>query len=97
MNNYEEGGRAVAIIAARRLDRYTQTDAQVTSWLGGFVWGPHLAPRQTWNLVDTTLRWQAGRWLIEASSTEATPAPVPRSCTSMARTTRRRHSRACTT
>ncbi len=77
MNNYEEGGRAVAIIAARRLDRYTQTGAQVTSWLGGFVWGPHLAPRQTWNLVDTTLRWQDGRWLVEASNTEATPAPAP--------------------
>jgi hypothetical protein len=77
MNNYEEGGRAVAIVAARRLDRYTQTTAQVTSWLGGFVWGPHLTPRQTWNLIDTTLRWQDGRWLVEASNTEATPAPVP--------------------
>jgi hypothetical protein len=77
MTNYEEGGRAVAIVAARRLDRYTQTDAQVTSWLGGFVWGPHLTPRQTWNLVDTTLRWQDGRWLVEASNTETTPAPVP--------------------
>jgi hypothetical protein len=77
MNNYEEGGRAVAIVGARRLDRYTQTGAQVTSWLGGFVWGPHLTPRQTWNLVATTLRWQDGRWLVEASNTEATPAPVP--------------------
>jgi hypothetical protein len=77
MNNYEEGGRAVAIIAARRLDRYTQTDAQVTSWLGGFVWGPRLTPRQTWNLVATTLRWQDGRWLVESSNTEVTPAPVP--------------------
>ncbi len=77
MNNYEEGGRAVAIVAARRLDRYTQTTARVTSWLGGFVWGPHLTPRQTWNLIDTTLRWQDGRWLVESSNTEATPAPVP--------------------
>jgi hypothetical protein len=77
MNNYEEGGRAVAVIAARRLESYTQIHARVTSWLGGFIWGPHLAPRQTWNLVETMLRWQDGRWLIETSSTEATPAPVP--------------------
>ncbi len=59
-----EGGRGIAVIAARRLDSYTPEQATVTSWLGGFVWGPRLAPRQTWNLVDTTLRWQAGRWLV---------------------------------
>jgi hypothetical protein len=77
MTNYHEGGRGLAVIAARRLDRYTPQQATVTSWLGGFVWGPHMAPRQTWNLIDTTLRWQSGRWLVESSDTEATPAPVP--------------------
>ena len=56
---------------------HARRSATVTSWLGGFVWGPHLAPRQTWNLVDTTLRWQAGRWLVLSSDTDATPAPVP--------------------
>ena len=40
MRNYAQGGRAVAVIAARRLDRYTPGRATVTSWLGGFVWGP---------------------------------------------------------
>ena len=55
MRNYAQGGRAVAVIAARRLDRYTPARASVTSWLGGFVWGPGLSPRQSWNLVDTTL------------------------------------------
>jgi hypothetical protein len=77
MSNYQQGGRGIALIAARRLDSYTPQTVTVTSWLGGFVWGPHLAPRQTWNLVDTTLRWHAGRWLIVASNTDRTPAPVP--------------------
>ena len=77
MRNYAQGGRAVAVIAARRLDRYTRGRATVTSWLGGFVWGPDLAPRQSWNLVDTTLIWRRGRWLVFSMNTERTPAPVP--------------------
>jgi hypothetical protein len=77
MSNYREGGRGIAVIAARRLDSYTPQQARITSWLGGFVWGPHLTSRQTWNLIDTTLRWQQGRWLVLRSDTETTPAPVP--------------------
>jgi hypothetical protein len=77
MSNYREGGRGIAVVAARRLDSYTPRQATVTSWLGGFEWGPHLAPRQTWNLVDTTLQWQEGRWLVEASSADPALAPVP--------------------
>jgi hypothetical protein len=75
--NYQQGGRGIAIVAARRLDSYTPQTATVTSWLAGFLWGPHLTPRQSWNLVDTTLRWQAGRWLVVSSDTDPTPAPVP--------------------
>jgi hypothetical protein len=77
MRNYAQGGRAVAVIAARRLDRYTPGRATVTSWLGGFVWGPALSPRQSWNLVDTTLIWRLGRWLVFSMNTQRTPAPVP--------------------
>jgi hypothetical protein len=77
MRNYAQGGRAVAVIAARRLDHYAQDRATVTSWLGGLVWGPALSPRQSWNLVDTTLVWRHRRWLVAAMSTERTPAPVP--------------------
>jgi hypothetical protein len=77
MRTYARGGRAVAVIAARRLDRYSSGRATVTSWLGGFVWGPGLSPRQSWNLVDTTLIWRAGRWLVAATNTERTAAPVP--------------------
>jgi hypothetical protein len=77
MNNYGEGGRGLALVAARRLDSYTPTSATVTSWLAGFVWGPHVPPRQSWNLVDTTLTWSSGRWLVVSSQTDPTPAPVP--------------------
>lgn len=77
MANYAMGGRGLAIVAARRLDSYSSTSATVTSWLGGFVWGPHLAPRQTWSLVDTRLAWRSGRWLVLSSTTQPTPAPVP--------------------
>jgi hypothetical protein len=74
MTNYANGGRAVAVIAARRLDHYTPRRATVTTWLGGFVWGPNLSPRQSWNLV---LAFRNGRWLIVSSQAERTPAPVP--------------------
>lgn len=37
MSNYAQGGRGIAIIAARRLDSYTPQRATITSWLGGFV------------------------------------------------------------
>lgn len=77
MSNYAQGGRGLAVIAARRLDSFTATTAMATSWLGGFVWGPHLAPRQTWNLVQTSLRWQRGRWWVASLQVQATPAPVP--------------------
>jgi hypothetical protein len=77
MTNYAEGGRAIALVAARRLDRYTATGATVTTWLGGLEWGPALTPRQSWNLIDTTLVWQHGRWLVASQAAEKTPAPVP--------------------
>jgi hypothetical protein len=77
MSNYSEGGRGLALVAARRLDSYTSDSATVTSWLAGFVWGPHLPPRQSWNLVDTTLAWSSGRWLVVSSQTDPMPAPVP--------------------
>jgi hypothetical protein len=75
--NYRAGGRAVAVVAARRLDGYSRTRATVTSWLGGFVWGPNLTPRQSWNLVQTILRYEQGRWLVVSSRELPTPAPVP--------------------
>jgi hypothetical protein len=77
MGNYGEGGRGLAIVAARRLNHYTPASATVTSWLAGFVWGPHVSPRQSWNLVDTMLVWRSGHWLVMSSQTDPTPAPIP--------------------
>lgn len=77
MANYSEGGRGLAVVAARRLDSYTPTSATVTSWLAGFEWGPRLAPRQSFYLVDTTLHWSSGRWLVVSCQTDPAPAPVP--------------------
>ena len=77
MRNYREGGRGIALIAARRLEHFTPRSANVTSWLAGIVWGPRFTPRQTWNLVETSLIWRDGGWLIASSRVAATPAPVP--------------------
>lgn len=77
MANYRAGGGGFAFVAARRLDSFTPGEATVASWLGGVVWGPGVAPRQSWNLVDTKLVWRAGRWLVTNSHMDGTPAPVP--------------------
>lgn len=77
MRSFEGGGRGVAVIAARALVSWTPGLARVRTWLAGFVWGPELSPRQTWSLVNTTLAWQSGRWLVAAMDTSPTPAPVP--------------------
>jgi hypothetical protein len=74
---YREGARAIAIVAARRLDSYAPNQATITSWLAGLLWGPHTPPRQSWNLVDSILRWQSGRWLVVSERVDSTPAPVP--------------------
>jgi len=77
MSAYADGAHALSVVGARRLDTYSPARATVTTWLGGFVWGPTLAPQQTWNLVATTLVWQHARWLLAALHVESTPAPVP--------------------
>jgi hypothetical protein len=77
MANYRRGGRGIAVVAARRLESYTPSLAVVTTWVGGVLWGPALSPRQSWQLVDTTLAWRRGRWMVLASTVRATPAPAP--------------------
>jgi hypothetical protein len=77
MRAYAAGARALAVVGARRLDSYSATRATITTWLAGFVWGPTLPPEQTWNLIDTTLIWQNGRWLLGSVHVDAAPAPVP--------------------
>lgn len=76
MGAYAAGAHAIALVGARRLDSYTPAKASVTTWLSGVLWGPTLSPRQTWNLVSTTLTWQDGRWLVSNNHIAGT-APVP--------------------
>lgn len=77
MRNYREGGRGLALVAAHRLAQYARGEASVITWLAGIVWGPSLAPRQTWEIVQTLLDWRDGRWLIATMQVSATAAPVP--------------------
>jgi hypothetical protein len=77
VSDYAEGGSAVALIGARRLDAYDGSRAQVTTWLGGVVWGPSRRPTQRWQLVETDLRWDGQRWLVERMRPAERTAPAP--------------------
>ena len=77
VENYAAGGRGLAIVAARRLDTYDGTRAEVTTWTGGFNWGPQQRPGQRWFLTETTLRWDGQRWRIETMHEAERPAPAP--------------------
>jgi hypothetical protein len=77
VENYVAGGRGLAIIAARRLDTYDGTRAEVTTWTAGFNWGPQQRPGQRWFLTETTLRWDGQRWRVETMDEANRPAPAP--------------------
>lgn len=75
--NYAAGGAGVGIIGARRLDTYDGTRAEVTTWLGGIVWGPEQRSTERWSLIETRLRWDGQRWLVERMRPASRPAPTP--------------------
>jgi hypothetical protein len=77
VENYAQGGRGLAVVAARRLDTYDGTTATVTSWSGGIVWGPSEKPKQRWLLVETSLRWDGERWRVTDMEEAPRPAPAP--------------------
>ena len=77
VENYAAGGRGLAIVAARRLDTYDGTRAEVTTWTAGFNWGPRQRPGQRWFLTETTLRWDGQRWRVERMEEAQRPAPAP--------------------
>lgn len=77
VENYAEGGRGLAIVAARRLDAYDGARAEVTTWTAGFNWGPQERPGQRWFLTETTLRWDGQRWRVEKMEEAQRPAPAP--------------------
>lgn len=74
---YSAGGKTLVIVAARRLDAFRGTRATVTSWVGGFTWGPHRNPGQNWSLVEMDLRWDGQRWRIDRLDAADRPAPSP--------------------
>jgi hypothetical protein len=77
VENYAAGGRGLAIVAARRLDAYDGTRAEVTTWTAGFNWGPQQRPGQRWFLTESTLRWDGQRWRVEKMEEAQRPAPAP--------------------
>jgi hypothetical protein len=77
ISNYQAGGRAMAIVAARRLERYAGLRARVTTWTAGLSWGPGRAPGQRWFFTDTRLRWTGDRWRVERIEESERAAPTP--------------------
>lgn len=77
MRLWAHGGRDISLIGARRLDFYTGNAAQVTTWNADVFWGPGRAPKQSWVLTRTRLRWSDGRWLVTSTTTLPTDGPVP--------------------
>lgn len=75
--NYDAGGRAVAIIAARRLESYGRDRAAVTTWRSGVIWGPSERPAARWFLTETALRWNGKQWWVEKIDDSRRPAPSP--------------------
>lgn len=75
--NYAAGGAGVGIIGARRLDTYDDARAEVTTWLGGIVWGPEQRSTERWSLIETRLRWDGQRWLVERMRPASRSAPTP--------------------
>jgi hypothetical protein len=75
---YDAGARALALVAARRLDSYASDTAVVTTWRTGVVWGGGEGSEARWFLTRTHLRWSGGRWLVEEieDARRAAPAPV---------------------
>lgn len=75
--NYAAGGRALALTAARKLERYDGTHATVLAWGAGFQWGPEKPPTQRWFLARVRLRWTGDQWSVEALDELRGPAPTP--------------------
>jgi hypothetical protein len=77
--DYKAGRTGVAIVAARRLDSYTDDEAEVTTWRAGVVWGGSTDPFTQWFLTETRLKWDVdgGRWLVAKTDDVQRVAPAP--------------------
>jgi hypothetical protein len=74
---YAAGRRALALVAARRLEAYSSDRARITTWTAGISWGPGRSPGQRWFLAEVTLRWTGDRWRVERSNESKRSAPTP--------------------
>lgn len=71
------GGRALWVLAARRLGSYTAAEAQVTLWGGAVFWaGGRAHPGQSWGEDDVTLVWRRGRWRVTRDVTVSLDGPA---------------------
>lgn len=77
MRLWTHGGRNISLIGARRLDSFTGSTAQVTTWNADVFWGPGRPPKQSWFLTQTRLRFNQHRWLVTSTTTLPTAGPVP--------------------
>lgn len=79
VEDYKSGRTGVAIVAARRLDSYTENEAEVTTWRAGVVWGGSTDPFTQWFLTETRLKWDGDgeRWLVAKTDDVQRVAPAP--------------------
>jgi len=76
-DQYAAGRKGLALVAARRLDRYAGNRAEVTTWTAGISWGPGRAAGQRWFFTETALRWDGERWRVESVDESERSAPTP--------------------
>lgn len=74
---YAAGRRGLALVAARRLDEYSNDRARITTWTAGISWGPGRPAGQRWYFTETTLRWVRDRWRVERIDEGERSAPTP--------------------
>lgn len=77
MDQYAQGRRGLALVAARRLDSYSADAARVTTWTAGISWGPGRPAGQRWYFTETNLRWANDRWRVDSIDEAKRPAPTP--------------------
>jgi len=77
VQDYADGRKGVAVVAARRLDEYTGNEAHVTTWRAGVVWGGTDKPFSQWFLTETTLAWDGDRWRVGKIDDAQRAVPSP--------------------
>ena len=77
VDEYRNGRKGLAIVAARRLDSYSADRADVTTWRAGVVWSATSEPFTQWFLTETQLQWDGERWRVAKTDDSRRTAPAP--------------------